>query len=414
MTVSAPARARTFLPVTRNQSAGIVAALFIVAFAAWIMSWNFTIGTFWLIGAALGVIVQRSRLCFAGAFRDLIMSGDGRIMRALLLGLAVSTVGFGLLMSRFVPNPAFGVLPPSAHIQPVGYATIVGGITFGIGMVLAGGCVSGTLWRMGEGYLNSWAAMGGIMVGLWAGLATWGWWFDNDIGQRSTTWFPTDLGMGWSIALTLAVLGALYLAVLWWESRSPGLPPMPAKPKPPAFTFRDQLRQRWENVFGGNGWSYTTGGIALGVLAISSYALSAPLGVTGGLSAWGDRTVDLFGGGTQLPLKGADLLGGCTPSGGEFAWWTIRSATAAGLVMGAFMASSLSGEFKLRWSRNWARYPQVIAGGLLMGYASVIAIGCTIGAFFSSVPSLALAGWIFGGGLFIGAFIGVQIVRRLP
>ena len=82
--------------------------------------------------------------------------------------------------------------------------------------------------------------------------------------------------------------------------------------------------------------------------------------------------------------------------------------------MGAFMASSLSGEFKLRWSRNWSRYPQVIVGGLLMGYASVIAIGCTIGAFFSSVPSLALAGWIFGGGLFIGAFIGVQIVRRLP
>lgn len=400
--------------MTRNMSAAAVAVVFIAGLAAWFMSWSFTIGAYWLIGVAFGVILQRSRLCFAGAFRDLIMSGDGRLMRALLLGLAVSTVGFGLLMARFVPDPSFGVLPPSAHIQPVGYATIIGGVVFGIGMVLAGGCVTGTLWRMGEGYVSSWAAMVGIMVGLWAGLATWTWWFDNDIGRRDTTWFPAEIGMGWSIALTLLVLGALYLTILWWESRSPSMPSMPGKPPPPALTFEDQVRRRWETVFGGHGWSYTTGAIALGVLAISSYALSAPLGVTGGLSAWGDRTVDLVAGSSQLPLKGADALGGCTPAGGEFVWWTIRSATVAGLVMGAFLASTLSGEFKLRWSRQWSRYPQVIVGGLLMGYASAIAIGCTVGAFFSSIPSLALAGWIFGIGLVGGAFLGIQLLRRLP
>jgi uncharacterized protein len=414
--VSAGATARTtaFDSLSWNTAAAAGAVLFIAGFAIWAMSWDFTIGAFWLIGVAFGVIVQRSRLCFAGAFRDLIMSGDGRIMRSLIVGLAIATVGFGLLMARFVPDPSFGVIPPAAHIQPVGYATIVGGVVFGIGMVLAGGCVSGTLWRMGEGYLNSWVAMIGILGGLWAGIATWSWWFDNDIGRRSTTWLPTDIGIGWSIALTLLALGAAYLAILWWESRSPGMPPLPSKPKPPALSFGDQLRARWDAVFGGPGWSYTTGAIALAVLGVFAYALSAPLGVTGGLSSWGDRLVDLGGGASQLPLKGADALGGCTPVSGEFVWWTIRSATMAGLVLGAFLASSLSGEFKLRWSRNWARYPQVLAGGLLMGYASVIAIGCTIGAFFSSIPSLALAGWVFGIGLFGGAFIGVQILKRLP
>ena len=414
MTAGAAARSIPFLPIPGNIAASVLALLFIFGFAAWAMTWDFTIGAFWLIGVALGIIVQRSRLCFAGAFRDLIMSGDGRIMRSLLIGLAIATVGFGLLMARFVPDPSFGVLPVGAHIQPVGFATIAGGIMFGIGMVLAGGCVTGSLWRMGEGYINSWVAMLGIMGGLWLGATSWNWWFDNDIGQRSTTWFPTNLGLGWSIALTLVALGVLYLAILWWESRSPAMPAMPGKPKPPALTFRDQLRERWDMVFGGSGWSYTTGAIALAVLGVFAYALAMPLGVTGGISSWTDRLVDMGAGVSHLPLKGTDALGGCTPISGDFVWWTVRSATMAGLVIGAFLASNLSGEFKLRWSRNWARYPQLLGGGLLMGYASVIAIGCTIGAFFSSIPSLALAGWIFGIGLFGGAFIGVQILRRLP
>lgn len=165
------ARAGTQTPlrfeVPQNVVIGAIAAIAILGFGVWLMSWSFNIGAFWLIGVAFGVILQRSRLCFAGAFRDLIMSGDGRLMRAVLLGLAVSTVGFGLLMARFVPDPSFGVLPPGAHIQPVGYATIFGGVIFGAGMVLAGGCVSGSLWRMGEGYLNSWVAMAGILGGLW-------------------------------------------------------------------------------------------------------------------------------------------------------------------------------------------------------------------------------------------------------
>ncbi|GAB4324291.1 MAG: YeeE/YedE family protein [Dehalococcoidia bacterium] len=414
MTVSARVQRQPRVEVPRNVLAGAVAAVAILGFGAWLMSWSFNIGAFWLIGAAFGIILQRSRLCFAGAFRDLIMSGDGRLMRAILVGLAVSTVGFGLLMARFVPDPSFGVLPPGAHIQPVGYATIVGGVIFGTGMVLAGGCVSGSLWRMGEGYVNSWVAMAGILAGLWLASASWDWWFDNDISRRDTTWLPGEIGMGWSIALTLAVLAALYLAILWWESRSPSMPALPAPPKPPALTFGDQLRQRWDAVFGGHGWPYTNGALALAVVAISGYALSVPLGVTGGLSSWIDRGVDLAGGSSQLPLKGSDQLAGCTPITGDFVWWTIRSATMTGLVAGAFVASTLSGEFKLRWSRQWSRYPQLLAGGLLMGYASVIAIGCTIGAFFSSIPSLAVAGWVFGIGLFAGAFIGVQIVRRLP
>ena len=48
-----------------------------------------------------------------------------------------------------------------------------------------------------------------------------------------------------------------------------------------------------------------------------------------------------------------------------------------------------------------------------MGYGAGIGIGCTIGAFFSAIPSLALSGWVFGLALLIGAGIGTQIIRRI-
>jgi hypothetical protein len=284
---------------------------------------------------------------------------------------------------------------------------------FGIGMVLAGGCVSGTLWRMGEGYLNSWVAMGGILAGLWGASRTWDWWYDNDISKREATWLPNDLGLTASILLTLGVLAAVYLAILWWEFRSPRLPEPKAKPAPPAFTARDHLRNSWNLVFSGRGWSYTAGALSLGVLSIVAYNLQSPLGVTGGLALWADNAAKVahVGG---LPLKGADLLAGCSSAAGGAEWLTIRTTTMTGVVMGAFTASVLSGEFKVRFSRNVARYPQLLIGGAAMGYASVLAVGCTIGAFFSSIPSLAVAGWLYAIGLAAGAFIGVQVIRRLP
>jgi uncharacterized membrane protein YedE/YeeE len=60
------------------------------------------------------------------------------------------------------------------------------------------------------------------------------------------------------------------------------------------------------------------------------------------------------------------------------------------------------------------RYAQSIGGGVLMGYGAGLALGCTVGAFFSAIPSLALNGWVFGAALAIGAYLGVKILNRIP
>ena len=84
-----------------------------------------------------------------------------------------------------------------------------------------------------------------------------------------------------------------------------------------------------------------------------------------------------------------------------------------GIIIGALIASMISGDFNIRWPRQKAVYPRVLAGGLLMGYGAGLASGCTIGGFFSAVPSLGLNGVVFGGSVFLGAIAGLQVIKKL-
>src|SRR5262245_8552801 len=179
---------------------------------------------YWTLGLGLGIVLQRGRFCFAGAFRDLHLTRHGAMMRAILVGLAIATPAFALIQARAVPNPDFGALPPGAHVLPVGLHLVVGGLLFGVGMVVAGGCVSGTLYRIGEGYLASWASLVGILVGLALASHTWNLWWTTHIQSMPVVWLPSLLGYGGAVALTLALLAAAYVGVVWWESRDATAP----------------------------------------------------------------------------------------------------------------------------------------------------------------------------------------------
>ena len=159
---------------------------------------------FWISGVAFGAICQRSRFCFVAGFRDLFLMRQGRMLRGIIAGLAVATAGFAMIMATVVPNPGSGVLPSDAHILPLGIATVLGGLLFGFGMVLSGGCVSGSLYRMGEGYIGSWIAIGGVLLGLYAMARTWNWWWDNQISSDRISWLPTDLSYTGAIVITFA------------------------------------------------------------------------------------------------------------------------------------------------------------------------------------------------------------------
>ena len=106
-----------------------------------------------LAGFAIGFIMHRSRLCFARAFREPFVTAEGDMTKAVILALAIGIPIAALLFGKKVIDP-YVAIPPTFWI-----GSLLGGFVFGIGMVFAGGCASGGLWRMGEGHVKLWVAM---------------------------------------------------------------------------------------------------------------------------------------------------------------------------------------------------------------------------------------------------------------
>jgi hypothetical protein len=96
--------------------------------------------------------MHRSRLCFARAFREPFMTAEGEMTKAIMLALAVAMPLAALLFRAKVLDPYIAI-PPTFWL-----GSVLGGLVFGVGMVFAGGCASGSLWRMGEGHLKLWVA----------------------------------------------------------------------------------------------------------------------------------------------------------------------------------------------------------------------------------------------------------------
>ncbi len=106
------------------------------------------------IGILFGFALQRGRFCMNSAIRDLALLKDNTLMKAVGVAVLVQMVGFPLLswagLITLNPKPLFWG------------ANLVGGIVFGIGMVLAGGCASGITYRVGEGVVAALSAVIGL------------------------------------------------------------------------------------------------------------------------------------------------------------------------------------------------------------------------------------------------------------
>ncbi|HXF62170.1 MAG TPA: YeeE/YedE family protein [Caldilineaceae bacterium] len=395
-------------PHVRMGILALLAALAILLVAAAIRG---ELALFWAFGLAFGAVLQRSRFCFASAFRDIFLLRHGRALRGVLAGLAVATAGFSVMMAKQTPNPSLGILPPDANVLPLGWHMVLGGLLFGVGMVVAGGCVSGSIYRMGEGYVASWVSFGGIMAGLLVAAYTWNWWWRTTIAGAPRIWLPTYLGHAGAVAVTFAGLLLIYLLALWWESRGGmTLPEIPFAAGEDE-TFTGKLNNALRRVFV-HGWPIVTGGVVLGGLNVLLFIYDHPWGFTGEVSRWVIGLTNGIGIGPGM-LEGAASLPGCALELGEGGLLHHMFFLVWGMVFGSFVASLFAGEFKVRLPRQKRRYLQSAAGGVLMGYGAGLAMGCTIGAFFSAIPSLALNGWVFGLCLAVGAWIGVKIIGRI-
>jgi uncharacterized membrane protein YedE/YeeE len=101
-----------------------------------------------LISTAIGFVIHRMRFCMVNIFREPLFSGD--ITMAKKFALSLFLVSCGLLFIKMR-----GLKDPLANVYPTFFeGSLIGGIIFGFGMMIAGGCAVGVLWRMAEGEIK--------------------------------------------------------------------------------------------------------------------------------------------------------------------------------------------------------------------------------------------------------------------
>ena len=396
----------------KNLYTGSILSFLSILFSVLFSASDATLASVWMLSNVTGFTLQRSRFCFASGFRDLFLFGSGFTLKGILTGLFISTVGFSAIMHWLVPNTGLGMLPPEAHIFPVGLSTITGGLIFGFGMVIAGGCVSGSLYRLGEGYVTSISSILGISIGMILAMMSWDWWNNNVIKYEPTLWLPQiqNIGYSWSIVITTITISALFLLVNYWESKAGIIDTNINENQNPAYTFPEKIFHYFKSIFL-KSYSPILGGSILGILGILMFIVKKPIGVTGGLSHVIAIPLTKTGLISSETVSSLNELGGCTSSNESLVNSSFMMTF--GVIFGSFVASIISGEFKIRTPKNKNRYLQSGLGGILMGYGATLSLGCTIGAFFSSIPSLSLSGWVFGIALGIGSFIGTKVINRL-
>lgn len=301
-----------------------------------------------IAGAGLGYIIERGDLCFHSTLRGLFKQPRQLdLFRAYLLSLLVATpLVYGLI--------AMGVIDP--WIPPfVWQANVVGGVIFGVGMVVAATCITGLFYKLGHGMLGT---VVGLVAWAMADIATYRGPLsplrealnENPVtvteGQSATVLnlFGPAVGLG-----VVAMIGAVIAVWLWQSSRV-------AQPLPSRADY----------------WGWGKLGPAVGLFTAFAWLLA-------------------LGGGSNYTYGTSGIPSGVvaalTEGGQDWVWWF--TAGLVSLIPGALLAAKLSGTLWVR-GETVSRYMQLAAGGVLMGIGAAIAGGCNLGHGLVGVPLLSM------------------------
>ena len=197
---------------------GLVILALVIAFGIYLATISALLGIFWLTGIAFGFILRRTNFCFTASMRDPIMTGSTSLTRAVLIALAVTSIAFVAIQYGAAVRGL--AVPGIGFVVPVSFATAAGAFMFGIGMVIAGGCASGTLMRIGEGYGMQLLSLIFFVIGSFWAARDMDWWTLNFISNGPRIHLPDVFGWAGAIFIQLAVIAALYVFADKWENRN--------------------------------------------------------------------------------------------------------------------------------------------------------------------------------------------------
>lgn len=394
-------------------------------------------------GFAYGVTQQWGRFCFASAWRDLIMLRVTRMFVGIMIGLMTLSI-----ISVFLAWKGMHNYDPA----PLGIHEVIGGLLFGFGMVLAGGCATGSLYKTGEGNMTSFVVLMALSFSQAIFVATV---FDpifkgyiskqprilvSDYFEAHGNFYKYLLGDALvnTILIAMIFLILVYIAVtrrsvIEEKAAASGTSADSGSVK---LTFKEDMAGFWGMITASRRTAIA--GLILGILAALQIYTQNRLAAKFGFTNFG-QVLTQFGFTGEVSQAGQVFDPGLwyiTTQEAQFAAWAMERFGADmksnlffgiingipapwhnpplllsfGLIMGAATMALLSNEF--RWKMpNRELFVYAVVGGTVMGFGSRIALGCNIGSFYTRASFGDPGGWIFFLGMGVGALGGARLIN---
>ncbi len=342
------------------------------------------------LSAVFGAIMQRTRFCTMGSVSDIVNMGSWTRMRMWVLAIATATIGFNLLAASGQIDAAQTIYTTSRVLW---LSALVGGVLFGFGMVLASGCGSKTLVRIGEGNLK--AVVVFVMIAVFAYITLRG--------------ITAEVRVHLIDKISLQLAGPQDLPAIFAH-----LTGLPLSSLQLAFGMGLGL------LLGG--WSLSArefrtannllAGFGLGAIIVGIWFLSGKLGFL----AEDPQTLQAAYVGTQNNKM--ESLSFVAPLAYTLFWFmmysdasnvlTLGIVSVFGVIAGSAAMALLSRQFRWEGFRGTEDTANHLVGGALMGIGGVTALGCTIGQGMSGVSTLSITSWIAFLSIVGGAVLGVK------
>ncbi len=338
-----------------------------------------------LVSVLFGAIAQRTHFCTMGAVSDIVNMGDWTRMRMWGMAVGVAMIGFYVLVATGLVDPAKTLYASNRFIW---LSALVGGLLFGFGMVLASGCGSKTLVRIGGGNLKSVAVF--VVMGVAAFATLKGITavlrvatvdriaIDFTSNAALPNWLANAVGMTTNSAgLILALVLGLGL-IIW------------------ALLGRDFAR--FDNLLAGFG---------LGALIVAMWWISGHLGY---VAEHPDTLQEAF---LATNSGRAEALSFVSPVAYTIDWLmffsdkakvlTIGIVSVFGVVLGSAVYAVATRSFRWEGFAGAEDTANHLAGALLMGVGGVAAMGCTVGQGLSGLSTLSATSFVAVGAIILGA-----------
>ncbi len=336
-------------------------------------SFGFELSTGLSLGATVGATVLLTNFCALGGIADILFAKDWRRFRSWVLAAGVAIVGaHSLDAAGAIQLDRATTLNPYILWLP----SLLGGLLFGFGMSLSGGCISRGLARMGAGSLKSFAII--VVIGL-------------------------------SAAATMTVLAPAHAALARWgvlETFGPGgvhrifgnLP----------FVGAETVRWIFVAMFGGgalwfalkDAWfrqsrDHLLGGLIIGTVVVAAWAV-----------AW--RVFETSGATSFTAINFVPPLGDLILAAGGRAAAVFPIAVTFGVPLGAFVAGLLTRNLAFDTFAVRDDIVRSLIGAVLMGVGGTIGMGCTFGQGLSGVSTLSPTAFIAVAGIIAGCVWGIR------